>query len=704
LSATMSTMNALHSSKLRNAQICVCVVFLLCVLIWTAGASSAYATDRGNLAEFLRGGNELTVGDAVTFGVLPPNTGVEPKNAAPGSTDHLPIPSAFVPGTPIPWYVVEVGEDDGVNYAILLIARDHDIGYRPANGFAGPYPLYANYRPWAGSELSAWLNSSRASNGVDYSLETGGAGAYGVAAEYGFLERAFSKEQQQLALLPYGTTEMSIFGMEFDVDQKIVLLSEDDVYSWGLFLDNQYPADRKWSVRDPLDSVSGNFYTQGYGFRPSAGGLLNFSFSRSDEDIAVRPLIRINLDAEVFENAWGKADQPIIIEQPKSATYALGDSIEDLKVDARVEDTGTILSYQWYREDGSLIEDATDPEFTPDVEPGETGRFVYYCEVTNGNSDPARTIEAIISISGKQDAQLPCSDCHSSNVRKWHTGFNRGEGYCTTCHGNAPEDWSDNDYPEDGFEGYLIGCGLGDNNCHGADSDQEWHGEDILTLHNTVNEVIEVDPETGVAKYPEVKLPIGINSCGGNEGDLQCHVRNSVDSPFSFGSMNLLTAHNDYAKAQESESSLVATEALGKSGCLACHETDGKKPIIAEGNEPVTCATCHQEGDNSAPNASYELSTQAGNPLHYKPSKAASDNLGGSGTRTGVMPATPSQQTIVEPVEASLGVQHLVNGLLGTTSNVEPLEAGVVEPPAPQLPRGSFPVGSILEGSNLFSR
>ena len=77
------------------------------------------------------------------------------------------------------------------------------------------------------------------------------------------------------------------------------------------------------------------------------------------------------------------SQEPVIISQPQSAVYRVGEEAQPLTVEATSPDGGT-LTYQWYgpeRGKMSPIPGATGASYTPlTLEAGETN---YYCQVTN---------------------------------------------------------------------------------------------------------------------------------------------------------------------------------------------------------------------------------------------------------------------------------------------------------------------------------
>ncbi len=92
---------------------------------------------------------------------------------------------------------------------------------------------------------------------------------------------------------------------------------------------------------------------------------------------------------EVGEYSPLDAAVPQIIEQPEDITVTLGDNTI-VQVTADASDGGT-LSYQWFKNStkssigSSLIEGATDYEYTPDT--NIAGKYYYYCIVKNTNDD-----------------------------------------------------------------------------------------------------------------------------------------------------------------------------------------------------------------------------------------------------------------------------------------------------------------------------
>jgi len=86
---------------------------------------------------------------------------------------------------------------------------------------------------------------------------------------------------------------------------------------------------------------------------------------------------------------------PVISLHPTSADYLTGETVKELKVQAKVNDGGTI-TYQWYETatytntGGTAVANATGPAFTPDMA-GKTESF-FYAAVTNttGDYDPQK--------------------------------------------------------------------------------------------------------------------------------------------------------------------------------------------------------------------------------------------------------------------------------------------------------------------------
>ncbi|MCL2491552.1 MAG: DUF6273 domain-containing protein [Coriobacteriia bacterium] len=656
-------------------------ILLLCVaILFIIGCSSAYAVDRGDLTSYIRDlqpDGLLEIGDVVTFGVLPANTGVDFSEGV--KTDYLPVPATFTPGTPIRWIVIDVDDVDDPSELILAIAPEYDLGYRPINGYSGPFPLLISYRQWADSEICAWLNSSRAANGVDYSLASGGVSGYG------FLETAFSK-LQQATLMPFGAVEgVPNSTVGYHVDQKVVLPSHAESME-HLLIDEEYstyPADRIWALRHPGDDKLYSLWSMS-NISPST-----VSSTQYDRNIAIRPVVHIDLEAGVFDTTRALPEEFIVYEQPQSAVYALGDVPADLMV-AIAPSTlfdYAVTSMDWYTlgEKGPQIVASGTLALTPSTT--VAGRHIYWLEMTV-NGQLIKTTEAIVSVCSPQAPKLPCSDCHTNNVRKLHT-----ESNCTLCHaqvGAGEMNWTAG-RPENGFADFTISCGLTEDGCHGAYSFQPWHTEEILEKHDVFNEIEVGDPQSGLAKTISFQTAVVSNSCGGNPFDLSCHAYSSIVSGFYFGNMNLMTAHNDYAKAQKLGMARVVSAELGSAGCSACHSKDQARPLADE--KDFNCSTCHTGGAYFA--GSVETS-RCLEPDFTKPFLTMEERIAAKG---GVVPV----KAPAAPTEVSLGIQKLVGGLLGIAPEGEPLKAGVTELPAPELPSGFFPVGSLLDGTGILS-
>ena len=89
-------------------------------------------------------------------------------------------------------------------------------------------------------------------------------------------------------------------------------------------------------------------------------------------------------------------DAPTITTQPQSASYGVGDSPDDLTVEATA--SAGDLEYQWYECDidganAAKIGGATDASFTPST--STAGTFYYFCEVTDDNGSTNSGIATI---------------------------------------------------------------------------------------------------------------------------------------------------------------------------------------------------------------------------------------------------------------------------------------------------------------------
>jgi len=673
-----------HRLASKNARVRAFLIIIGAALVVVFATSSAYAA-YPSLAGIRRGGptSYPQVGDIVTFGVLP--AGLEGALGRDDGNLLMNNPAngfgEYPRGTPLAWRVMSLYQD---RTAELVLAPGYDLGYRPVNGtLEGYYPPFVQYEHWAGSELCAWLNSSQSASGIDYSLDGGGVDGYG------FLERAFSAEQRSV-LLPYGTTETGIYWghfIQYPTNQKVVLPDMAEAMKWIPYSNfmSYMPDNRDWFLRTP-----GFTFPYGLLTHTKAFQLNETSFRR---DVAVRPLILVDLDADLFTSP-PPVPEPIIYEQPKSVTYEKDATAEPLVVRAdHGEPTFPMRrDYQWYRVEGGnnvMIVGAIHEEFTPPTD--VPGRFTYVCEVINnpvGNPLKVMSVPAIVSVTLPQDASLSCSDCHTTDVRKLHK-----DSGCSTCHTQLPSNWG-GIVPEDGFADFEISCGLEEIGCHGAGSANLWHGEDVLDQHKVHNE-FEVGDYLSVLQIPP-NIPFIIesntfNSCGGGLFDRGCHVRDSVDTPFFFGSMNFMTAHIDFAEAQAAGITQIQSGLEGP-GCSACHTAPNTRPLADLDITGINCHTCHNdepytaqglvgcEGAKAVIPASLDAPSSAGSLAHQQ----------------------SHQQNNAAPItQISQNIQLLVGDLLGITSSSQPLEAGVLELPSPQLPRGFFPLGSFLDGSSL---
>ena len=692
----------------------LCVALVLLVLCSTAGA-----TNLGGLTRYLRArNNDLiqsgfsdkplpAIGDTVTFGVVPDGL---------GNKD-------LVAGTRLVWRVVAVernevedGQDPSPYLKSITLALDGaGLETRPVTRLETCPPLApAGYQPWADSELSAWLNSSeRGPNGIDFSL--GSAGRNG----FGFLQTAFSAELAQSVILPY---------TDAPVDQPIVIPSIAELVTFGISCDEPTLSRTAGSAPYALQVKQGTTITDS---KVNEGGL-------------VIPLIRINTDrltnpaGDYFESFSAKdtLDEPTIYRQPRSLTIAqkqratlteltsVGATLESMPDDEVLAEPARLL-YQWYRlaegqsapvpidaETGLAFEDGeahprADAQTLKGTALVDPGRYVLYCQVTHEDGvgrSGVNSAVAVVSIGTQQSAKLECSQCHSVNIRKLHQNVKgTGKVSCSLCHNKAPEGWADTKVAEKGFKDFNISCGLDDGACHGkSGAGGAWHGEDLTASHAVAMEVAVGDPATGakvLKDYAELRkaqdgadavAPITSNSCSGGPYSAGCHALNSTQSGFYFGSMNLLSVHNDYAKAQKSGLAKVKTTALGSAGCSACHGKDVRPTKVGKAG----CAQCHFASNGTYFDKAKNVASLA---TCYKP--MVPDGIKRAGAPGSSSDPSSSPQALL-PTTISLPVQQLVGDLLGVTPDGVALEAGVAQMPQPTIGAGMFPLGSLLQGAS----
>jgi O-glycosyl hydrolase len=136
------------------------------------------------------------------------------------------------------------------------------------------------------------------------------------------------------------------------------------------------------------------------------------------------------------------AVQPVITTQPRDAEYNVGDDADPLRIDAAIDDSGT-LSYQWYvntsnsNTGGESINNAAAISYKP---PTTTdGIFYYYAVVTNTNSTAriktATTASdvAIVIVNDANAANYPVITAQPDNVFA-----DAGGGGTFTITANAP--------------------------------------------------------------------------------------------------------------------------------------------------------------------------------------------------------------------------------------------------------------------------
>jgi hypothetical protein len=690
---------------------------LLCIAsLCIASCSIAGAADLGNLTSYLRARNLeikqfgaaidpfLEIGDTVTFGIVPAGL----------------VKSELTAGQPLKWRVVAIESGTVVDgsatsedaASLVLVLDEGSLGIRPVNRFETCMPLQPlGNDPWTQSELSAWLNSSATGpNGIDFSLGNNSIEGFGL------LETAFSSEIIAI-LLPVSDTP---------ADQTVVVPLATEFLSWG--------------IETPEATITRNAGIAPYTLQALTGTQL--SNLKVNETGRVVPVIRVNTATlesaanDYFESVSYKEtlDVPTIYRQPvsvmtsisarasQSELASVGAAVESMSIEER-EAAPEHLKYQWYQ----LIEGASQPipvdastglatedgQARPGSEAAtlegslitEVGRYVFYCQIIHDDGQARSGVNSaaiVISISASQEASLKCSDCHSSNIRTIHRGIEGREGgYCSVCHRRAPQGWADNRIPEKGFTDFNISCGLNDAECHGSSASAPWHGEDLQAEHAVSYRVEVGDPASGKAvkkEYAQLKaaqgdpLFVAANSCSGGVYSTGCHALNSSESSFYFGAMNLMTVHNDYAKAQATGGALVRTKALGSSGCTVCHEMDRRPDPIKDRD----CSSCHVKGNGSYFEQAATASNGSACFKPVSPKDTAAKKLAATATTSDKPQAAP-------PVSVSLAVQQLVGTLIGTPLEAEPLEAGVVAPATMVMPAGTFPLGSLLEGASPLS-
>ncbi|MCL2818239.1 MAG: hypothetical protein FWD41_00690, partial [Actinomycetia bacterium] len=583
--------------------------------------------------------------------------------------------TTFTPGSPIIWELKQIQPSVNGTTLVFAIAPDYDLGFRPMNGLSGPFIPSAYYDKWSGSEICAWLNSSQASNSVDYSLASGGVSGYG------FLEQAFNAQQQE-AIVPFGTIETN-GSQVYDVSQKVVLGTMDEFPSW---MGNRtiYPDDRSFAFRYP--GTTGNYSQMKASIDDLAHGVPS-SETQTDHDVAIRPVIRVSLDAPLFNS--GTIYNWSVWDYPKSAVYTQNAAAQPLEVKtARAIGTQvTIPRFEWFREgpDGIVTGDVSRSAICP-VRTDQLGEFKYWCVVTQGATVIETTQKVVISVVKFQEPELPCSDCHTSDVRAYHP-----DSGCSICHQSG--DWANPSRMLDGFIKFNLSCGLDENECHGSGSIHPWHTTNVEEQHKIQNEIDVEDPLTGAAGVEDWSTAVVSNSCGGNLFDTSCHATLSTDTLLHFGNMDLMGTHNDYAKAAVQGKTKIATQLTG-SGCSACHSGDRKTTINRVDNPQINCGTCHH-------GANYFSSDETATVQCLRPVMPAPGSGRSGASAPQKSPASIMPQKQSAPLQASPNVIELTSDLLGEKPDAEPLEAGVAEPSTIELPRGIFTIAPLLDGSSL---
>jgi O-glycosyl hydrolase len=100
------------------------------------------------------------------------------------------------------------------------------------------------------------------------------------------------------------------------------------------------------------------------------------------------------------------AAMPYIIQQPKDATYFVGDTVKELKVAGESTDGGEI-SYQWYSNtafavaNGTAIDGATADTYLPAIDTSQTTKAVYYYAVITNTNPEADTGSETATVNSK---------------------------------------------------------------------------------------------------------------------------------------------------------------------------------------------------------------------------------------------------------------------------------------------------------------
>jgi len=202
-----------------------------------------------------------------------------------------------------------------------------------------------------------------------------------------------------------------------------------------------------------------------------------------------------------------------------------------------------------------------------------------------------------------------CSTCHDEDYIQAHA-----TSKCGSCHqvGFDPSpssltNWQDTLAGPHVFADALasqIACGVDNPACHALGSDAEWHG--LRPAWLTARHAISQTSWSGCSDPGGSGMP--------------CHQRRTVARPkgFSFGAMDLASAHNDFwlaiREGRTSDNAVIVPSMQGDdnpSGCGLCHAkpVDGGvapmmlKPAVAAsvaGQASRTCNTCHSDASAGA--------------------------------------------------------------------------------------------------------
>ncbi len=306
-----------------------------------------------------------------------------------------------------------------------------------------------------------------------------------------------------------------------------------------------------------------------------------------------------------------------------------------------------------------------------------------------------------------------CGICHYANAAREH----QARGGCADCHSSEADytqTVSSTDYPYNTATKKT--CGTANDACHGtgAPASQQWHGDKPAETSQAHEMSAITTPTAGDASV----------SCGGySAAGSTCHGGTdsawSSESRFYFGTMDVASAHADYAHAaQEGLTTITPSSQItaSTSACGICHDKTSTSPdmvisstynMIKQAQEAGTfsCRTCHNSTDTYVASDAYPAALQASyaTSVCFKTSQA-SGILRASLTSAAPVqmkktaaPQTTQQQLNSLVTQLSPDLQAQLSGVAPT--GAEDLKAGTVSSDTTGIPTSALPATSLKDAT-----